>query len=187
MFKPLAVISALLIGTASLAHADTINGVFSVFGADSFTSTAVTFGAATVQPAITGSLATYIKANDPITFLSEPGGLPYHVGVNIPPNPPFPNNTVPIFTIAGFSGETFTFNMTQYTATYDTVSPACSAGQVCLDLSIQGDLTATGPFALGTSGPATGTTSLQYANLHPARYSVDLLRPGDRCSPCSYT
>jgi len=174
MLKRLAILSALAVGTASFAHADTINGDFSAFGADSFTwngatpatSTGgtITFGATTVQPLIDGSFATYLHAGDAITFL--PGALPFTVGVaNIPPTPPFPNHTAPIFTVTGFSGEIFTFDMTSYTAGFDTTSSSCDTGEACLSLTINGFFTATGPFNLGTSGPASGTTTLQYVSI----------------------
>jgi hypothetical protein len=178
MLKRLAILSALVVGTASFAHADTINGDFSVFGADSFTwngstpatSTGgfITFGAATVQPVIDGSFSTYLHAGDAVTFL--PGPLPFTVGSNnIPPNPPFPTHVAPIFTVTGFSGEVFTFNMTSYTAGFDTTSSSCVANAsftpACLSLSINGFFTATGPFALGQSGAAFGTTTLQYSSI----------------------
>jgi PEP-CTERM motif len=177
MLKRLAIISALAVGTASFAHADTINGQFSAFGADSFTwngatpatSTGgtITFGTTTVQPLISGSFATYLHTGDPIVFLT--GALPFLVGVsNIPPNPPFPGNVAPIFTVDGFSGENFTFDMTSYTAGFDTTSASCKTNgpvtPVCLSLTINGFFTATGPINLGTSGPATGTTTLQYVS-----------------------
>ena len=153
-----------------MAHADSINGDFSAFGADSFTwnstftAGTVTFGPTTVQPLIDGSLATYIKQGDAITFL--PGALPFAVGTNnIPPNPPFPGNVAPIFSIAGFSGETFTFDMTSYTANFDTTTAGCTNGSVCLDLLINGYMTATGPYNLSPSGAASGQTTLQYVSV----------------------
>ena len=172
MLKPLAVLSALVIACAPVvAHADSIGGSFSVSGADSFTNTNITFGAAEVgatgltgEQGITGLFMNYVRDGDPITFLQETGGLPYHTGTNIPPNPPFPNNTVQLFTVDGFSGEDFTFNMTSYTATYDTTSPACSSGQICLDLTVNGYFTASGPANISNSGLAMGTTTLQYVS-----------------------
>ena len=169
MFKSLVVLSALLAGSAAIAHADSLNGDFSVFGADSFTwnttftAGSVTFGATTVQPLIDGNLATYIRQGDAVTFL--PGALPFTVRTNIPPDPPFAGHVrLTIFTIFdATSNETFTFNMTSYTAGFDTSSPACSAG-VCLALSINGYMTAAGPVVLDQSGAALGTTTLQYVS-----------------------
>jgi hypothetical protein len=164
MLKPLAVLSALLIGSASLAHADSINGTFSVFGHDSFTASTITFMDATAQPAFSGTFATYLHTGDPVVFL--PGALPYHTGTQTPPNPPFPGNTAPLFTVTdAATSEVFTFNMTQYNATFDTSTPACQGGIVCLSLAAYGYFTATGPANLSQSGLATGSTTLQYANL----------------------
>ena len=173
MLKRLAILSALAVGTASFAHADTINGQFSAFGADSFTwngatpatSTGgtITFGATTVQPSITGSFANYLSQGDVVTFIQITGGLPFFVGTNnIPPNPPFPGNIAPLFTVAANNGDTLTFDMTSYTAAFDSTSSACDMGEACLALTVDGYFTATGPVPLGQSGPAVGTTTLQY-------------------------
>jgi hypothetical protein len=170
MLKRFAILSALAVGTASFAHADTINGFFSASGSDSFTSNTINFSGASVgatgltgTQGIGGSFATYLTDGAPITFINIPGGLPYNVGTNTPPNS-FPNNTVPLFTVSG-NGETFTFEMTQYTAGFITNNPVattgCNFGSTCLDVSGTGFFSGAGPLT-GNSGPATFTFSSQY-------------------------
>lgn len=159
MLKRLVVLSALAIGSVAAAHADPISGFLSATGTDSFTSSSITFGSAQVAGALGGTFATYLTDGDAITFL--PGALPYSNGTNTPPNPPFTSGSAPLFSVTG-GGETFTFNMTEYTALYITTGiDGCAVGGTCLDVTGTGDFTGTGAFS-GISGPATFTFTSQY-------------------------
>jgi len=164
MLKRLAALTVLAIGSSSIAHAASISGFFSAFGTDTFTSNSITFlPGATVQPTIGGDFATYLSPGTAINFLS--GALPYTQGVNnTPPNPPYTTGFVPLFTIAGSGGEVFTFNMSNYTATYITNAQnviGCTNGSTCLNASGTGFFSATGPLS-GQSGTATFVFTSQY-------------------------
>jgi hypothetical protein len=141
-------------------HADSISGYFSANGTDSFTPSTITFDSAAVSGAIGGTFATYLTDGNAITFLS--GALPYHNGMNTPPNPPYTTGSVPLFSTSE-SGETFTFNMTDYTAGYITNGTnGCSSGATCLDVTGDGFFTGMGALD-GTSGPSTFTFTSQYS------------------------
>jgi hypothetical protein len=164
MLKRVTVLSALILGCAAAAHADTISGYFSATGTDSFTPSTVTFSSAQVAGAIGGTFASYLTDGNPIVFLS--GALPYHNGMNTPPNPPFTSGFVPLFTVSE-AGETFTFNMSDYTAGYiNNGTMGCASGSTCLDATGDGFFTATGPLT-GTSGPAVFTFTSQYVAGQP--------------------
>ena len=163
MFKHLVTLSALALSCGAVAHADTIDGYFAANGNDSFTSSTITFGTAKVDGAIGGTFSTYLADGDVVNFMQ--GALPYHTGPNTPPNPPYTNGTVPIFSATG-NGETFTFNMTEYDAEYVTSSIGCSAGSTCLDITGMGYFTGTGAFT-ATSGPATFSFTSQYVPGQP--------------------
>src|SRR5262245_25752487 len=151
MLKKLLVLCALAVGSASLAHADSISGYFSANGTDSFDSSTITFNSAQVAGAIGGTFATYLTDGDAINFLM--GALPYHQGVNTPPNPPFVNGYVPLFSVTG-NGATFTYNMQQYDAAYITDGTnGCAVGSTCLVATGTGFFTATGAVT-GNSGVA---------------------------------
>jgi hypothetical protein len=171
MLKRFAILSVLAISTCAMAHADSIDGFFSASGTDTFTSSSITFnpnGApgspnnSIITGFVGGSFATYLSAGDLINFL--PGALPYQNGINTPPNPPYTSGSVPLFSTTG-NGETFTFNMTQYNASYvfdstDAMS-GCNLGSTCLSVTGEGVFTGTGVFD-GTSGPATFSFTSQY-------------------------
>lgn len=164
MLKRLTVLSALLIGSVAAAHADPISGYFSANGTDSFTNSTVTFSSAQVAGAIGGTFATYLTDGNPIVFLS--GALPYHNGMNTPPNPPFTTGSAPLFTVTE-AGETFTFHMTDYTAGYiNDGTQGCVSGSNCLDVTGDGFFTGSGPLN-GTSGPAVFTFTSQYVAGQP--------------------
>lgn len=176
MLKRCAILFVLAISTGAMAHADSIDGSFAANGTDTFTSSTITFNPnGSGNPAndskivgfVGGSFATYLSAGDLITFL--PGALPYHQGVNTPPNPPFVSGMVPLFSTTG-NGETFTFDMSQYNANYITNNPlatsGCNLGSTCLSVTGSGIFTGTGVFD-GTSGPATFSFTSQYVAGQP--------------------
>jgi hypothetical protein len=142
MLKSLALLSALAVGTAAVAHADTITGFLTAAGGtDSFTSSEITFtpGTATVGGTVGGTFGLYLTDGNPITFLALPGGLPYAVGEQTAP-PGLP----PLFTTTE-NGETFSFFLTSYDAQFGTSSvPGCVAGDTCLLATGLGYFTATG-------------------------------------------
>ena len=164
MLKRLAALTVLAIGSSSVAHAASISGFFSAFGLDQFTSNSITFlPGATVEPSIGGDFATYLSTGTAINFLS--GSLPYTQGVNnTPPNPPYTQGFVPLFTINGSGGEVFTFDMTNYTASYITNAQnviGCANGSTCLNATGSGFFTGTGPLT-GQSGTSTFVFTSQY-------------------------
>ncbi len=164
MFKRLVVLSALVISTAAVAHADSISGYFSATGTDTFTPSTITFGPAVVGGAIGGTFASYLTDGNPISFL--PGTLPYRNGMNTPPTAVFPSGTAPIFSTSE-NGATFTFNMSSYDAGYiNNGTNGCSLGSTCLDVTGNGFFTATGAVN-GTSGPATFSFTSQYVAGQP--------------------
>lgn len=167
MLKRLAALTVLAVGSFSIANAATFSGFFSANGNDQFTSSSITFFGAQVSGAIGGDFATYLTPGtsttlgSPIVFL--PGALPYHNGMNTPPNPPFTTGSAPLYQAFGSGGEVFTFNMTGYDAGLITDgSNGCVVGGTCLDVTGTGFFTATGPLS-GTSGPATFVFTSQYA------------------------
>jgi hypothetical protein len=163
MFKHLLILSAFVVSSMAVAHADPISGFFSAAGGtDTFDSSSITFtpNTAVVGGATGGTFATYLTAGDAITFLS--GALPYHDGFNTPPNPPFTTGMVPLFSTQG-NGETFTFEMTDYTAGFITDgSGGCGTGSTCLNVTGDGTFVGTGAFD-GQSGPASFTFTSQYS------------------------
>ena len=168
MIKHLVALSAFALSTGAIAHADPISGYFSANGTDTFTTSTISFNpGSTVQGSIGGTFASYLADGDTISFL--PGALPYHNGSNTPPNPPYTNGLVPIFSVTG-DGATFTFEMSEYDAGYITnnpvASPGCSKGSTCLNITGEGFFTSTGSY-VGTSGPGTFTFSSQYVDGQP--------------------
>ena len=152
MLKRLALLSALTLGTLA-AHADTISGNFSAVGTDTFTSSTITFGNSFVLGSVTGDFAPYLNQLTPINFMG--GALPYTQGVDNPA----PNVT--LFTVAG-NGETFSFIMSSYSASYVTDDPGCGQGSICLNATGKGFFSGSGVLN-GQSGPATFTFTSQYA------------------------
>jgi hypothetical protein len=156
--KVFALLSVLVLGTAA-AHADPLSGYFSAVGTDQFTSSTITFDWAVVAGSVSGDFQPYITTGTPINFL--PGSLPYTQGAdNVPP---FPGGIVPLFTINGSGGEVFTFQMSNYSASYITDgSSGCGAGSICLNATGTGYFDATGPLT-GQSGTAVFIFTSQYA------------------------
>lgn len=159
MLKKLALVTALVL-TGSVAHSETINGVFSVLGDDSFSSSAINFTNTTVSGTLTGTFATYLHQGDPVTFILS--SLPYHLGLNTPPNPPYTMGFVPIFTVSDPSGTTFTFDMTSYFADQKTGTPDCPG--VCLSLTGYGTIVSNNPSLTPSFFPSIASTTLQYAS-----------------------
>lgn len=156
MLKCLALLTALALGGATLAHADEITGFVNGNGTNEFTSSTVTFlPGATVQGALGGSFATYLTDGNPITFLS--GALPYTQGSNTAP-PGLP----PLFTIAGAT-ENFAFNIASYTADYVTNgTEGCANGSTCLLVTGLGSFTGSGAHTFDAT-PATFLFTTQYS------------------------
>jgi hypothetical protein len=156
MLKRLVVCTALAIGSAAVAHADSVSGFFSATGTDTFTSSTITFtpGSAVVGGAIGGTFATYLTAGNPVNFLT--GALPYTNGNNTAP-PGLP----PLFTTAE-NGETFAFNIASYVAQFVTDgSLGCSIGGTCLIATGTGTFTGTGVVTY-TASPGTFLFTSQY-------------------------
>jgi PEP-CTERM motif-containing protein len=143
MLKRLVVLSVLGF-TAAVAHGSTINGFFSAFGGDSFTSSQITFvpGSSTVQPSIGGDFATYLTQFNPIAFI--PGALPYTAG-GTQISPP----GLPAFFTTSENGETFSFFIQSYNALYIPTGSGvgCASGNTCLLVTGTGFFTGTGAVA----------------------------------------
>jgi hypothetical protein len=159
MLKRLIVLSALVVGSVSVAHATPINGFLSANGTDSFTSSTITFSNSSVQGAIGGTFAPYLTVGNPIIFLSGP--LPYTTGSNTAP-PGLP----PLFTTSE-NGETFSFNIASYIANYVTDgSLGCTSGATCLLVTGLGSFTGAGVVTYDAT-PATFVFTSQYAPGQP--------------------
>ncbi|WP_035353209.1 PEP-CTERM sorting domain-containing protein [Edaphobacter aggregans] len=164
MLKRLFLVATMIIGSALVAHADSITGFFSVVGTNTFTSNTITFGSANVAGAIGGTFATYLTDDNPVFFL--PGPLPYNQGPNVPPPAQFPLGFVPILTTTE-NGVTFTFNMTNYDAGFiDNGTNGCTSGSTCLTVTGNGFFSATGAIT-GTSAPANFSFTSQYVAGQP--------------------
>jgi hypothetical protein len=155
MLKRLAVLTALAVSSAAVAHADSISGFFNATGTDAFTSSTITFtpGSSVVAGAIGGTFATYLTDGNPITFLS--GALPYAPGSNIPPG----GIPIQLFSTTE-AGETFAFNIASYTAGFGAI-PGCTDGSTCLSVTGTGFFTGTGVVTY-TNTPATFVFTSQY-------------------------
>ena len=140
MLKQLAVLTILGLSAAA-SQASTINGSFSAFGGDSFTSSSITFvpGSSTVQPTIAGDFATYLTQGNPISFI--PGALPYTAG-GTQISPP----GLPAFFSSTENGETFSFFIQSYNALYipSGQGVGCASGNTCLLVTGTGYFTGTG-------------------------------------------
>jgi PEP-CTERM motif len=161
-FRNLVVLSAFLLGGFTAAYADSINGSFSLSGNDTYTSSTVTFGTAALGAAtdtgtqgISGTFATYLTDGNPVVFAG--GALTYASGSNTL-TPPFQ-----LFTTTE-NGETFTFDLSSYDATYINAD-----GFTSLTVSGDGTFTGTGAvdytsslgsfiFSSQTVGDITSTT-----------------------------
>jgi PEP-CTERM motif len=141
MIKRLVVLTALAIGSAAVAHADSISGFFSATGTDSFTAPSPT-GALQFAPntsvvagGIGGTFATYLTDGNAITFATGP--IPYVQGNNVPP-------AIPIFSTTE-AGETFTFTISNFNALFvNDGSQGCLTGNTCLTITGMGTFTGTG-------------------------------------------
>ena len=143
MFKRLAVFSALAIGCAAAAHADTIapgSYLVQTGGQDQFTSNSITFTPNTAVIAqfngAGGTFGTYLSAGNPVTFLS--GTNPYTQGTNISA----PGGSLQLFSVTG-GGETFTFFIQSYSAQYGSFT-GCTSGNTCLNITGNGYFTGSG-------------------------------------------
>jgi hypothetical protein len=166
MLKRLAILSALAVGTASFAHAATINGAFTATNAyDQFTSSSLTFvgsspastpGLGTVDGNVggastaTGTFLTYFGAGGGEAINYFPAfptqtPLPYVQGNNAVPSSIFaPGQTgVELFTVTG-GGETFNFYMQNYNAMYGQNITGCASGDTCLLVTGNGYFLASG-------------------------------------------
>ncbi len=128
--------------SAAATQAATINGFFSAFGSDNFTSSQITFvpGSSTVQPGIGGDFATYLTQGNPLTFIA--GSLPYTPG-----GPQVSPPGLPAFFSTTENGETFSFFITGYNANYiasGTGAVGCASGDTCLLVTGNGYFTGTG-------------------------------------------
>ena len=149
MLKNLIILSALAISSVA-AHADSIIGIINIDGNDSFTSSTITFGAATIGGTSTGSFAPLTDGNAVTMFPSFSGPLPYSNGLNTVPVAISP---VEVMTTTE-SGETFSYYMTSYDASVVTGVLGCSL--TCLDVTGNGFFTGTG--YSNTPGTFTFTT-----------------------------
>ena len=143
MLKCLAVLSALALGGATLAHADTIapGSFFAATNAtDQFTSNTITFEpGTTLGGSIGGTFATYLKDGNPVTFIG--GTNPYTQGTNISA----PGGQLLLFSVTNQpSTETFNFFITSYSAAYGTGLPGCATGDTCLLITGNGFFNGTG-------------------------------------------
>jgi PEP-CTERM motif len=158
MIKRLVILTALAIGSAAVAHADSITGTVSAFGTNTFTSNTVTFtnpGQINGGPGSrSGSFSILTDGNPDDFFPGLVGALPYTQGTNEIP----PGGSIDAFTTSE-GGVTFTFTMTSYDAAYGAL-PGCAAGAVCLNITGMGIWSATGL----TSSPGSFTLSDQLAN-----------------------
>jgi hypothetical protein len=139
MFKRLVALTALAVGSAAFAHADSINGFFAVNGTDAFTAPPGTLqfapGAAIAGP-VGGTFALYLTDGNPVPFAAGP--IPYVEGNNVP------GVSIPIFSTTE-AGETFTFTVASYDAMFESGGePGCLAGNTCLLITGNGTFTGTG-------------------------------------------
>lgn len=165
MLKRLAVISALALGSAAIAHADSITpGSYLVQsgGQDQFTSNMIEFTPGTASIAkfngAGGTFGTYLSAGDPVTFIA--GNNPYTQGTNISS----PGGSLQLFSVTG-GGETFTFFIQTYSATYGSSISGCSSGDTCLNITGNGYFTGSGADNFGgAQTPATFQFDSSYTN-----------------------
>jgi hypothetical protein len=163
MLKRLIVLTALIVSSAAVAHADSISGFFSATGTDAFTTTGspttITFapGTSAVAGLIGGTFATYLTDGNPITFASGP--IPYVIGNNTPPS-------IQIFSTTE-AGETFGFTISSFNAGFVTPgSSGCLSDQTCLAITGIGTFTGTGVVDY-TSTPAEFQFTSQYVAGQP--------------------
>ena len=151
MLKHLAVLSALALGTAAIAHADTIapgSYLIQSGGLDQFTSNSITFIPSTsvISGPIGGTFNSYLSDGNPVTFIS--GTNPYTQGNNISA----PGGSLQLFSVTG-GGETFTFFIQSYSAQYGGFT-GCASGDTCLNITGNGYFTGSGAHTYSNT-PAT--------------------------------
>lgn len=153
MLKRILVLAAFVVSSVAFAHADQINGFVNANGTDQFTGSTITFGPASVQGTIGGTFSTYLTDGTAVNFLG--GTLPYTQGgpITAPPN-------TDILSITG-GGETFTFRMESYFASYGSL-PGCVAGGTCLNITGIGSFRGSGAVTYDST-PATFNFTSQYA------------------------
>lgn len=153
MLKRLAVLTALALGSVSVANAIPITGALAIGGSDIFTSSSITFtnpgNTAFIfggSGANTGSFSVLTNLNPVIMFPTTPPGapLPYTQGQNTVPPAISP---VEIMTTTE-AGETFSFFMTDYNASFENGGAGCLAlagfQPECLLVTGNGFFTGTG-------------------------------------------
>jgi hypothetical protein len=175
MLKSLAVISALVLGSAAFAHADTIAAnsyLVQTGGQDQFTSSSITFIPNTAVIAgingAGGTFANYLEAGDVVNFIT--GTNPYTQGSN----EMAPGGSLLLFTVSGHKAggnETFSYFITSYDATYGSNFAGCVSGDTCLLVTGNGYFTGSGVTTFTTTpgtfqfdssyvpGEAVGTTT----------------------------
>ena len=163
MLRKLAILSALAIGTVSVANATPITGIVNIKGDDNFQASsavpgysyALTFVDAQLGLGQSGSFAI-LPANSAVTMFPTfaPGqALPFNLGVNPVPPAIFPVEAISI--VGG--GETFDYFVTDYTASI--VSGAMGCALTCLNVTGDGFFTGSGAVAYtNTPGVFTFTT-----------------------------
>jgi len=160
MIKRLVILTALAVGSAAVAHADSISGFFSATGTDSFTSSTLTFAppqTSVVAGAIGGTFATYLTDGNPITFATGP--IPYVQGNNVPPS-------IQLFSTTE-GGETFGFTVSSFNADFiNNGTEGCLTGNTCLKITGMGTFTGTGTVAY-TASPAEFQFTSQYVTGQP--------------------
>ncbi len=156
MFKRLAAIAALAVGTTSFANAATINQI-SIGGNDSFTSNSITFyNPGFVGPGATGNFSVFTAADmNVILFPGFPGAVtPPSCTLMCNPTQPLPfapgfqtvmsrlgvPNVLALTTTQG--ANTLNFFMTDYTVTFMNSVIGCSL--TCLDVTADGFFQQTG-------------------------------------------
>ncbi len=151
MLKRLVVLTAIAVGSAAVAHADSISGFFSATGTDSFTAPSptgsLTFapGTSVVAGAIGGTFFNFLTDGNPITFATGP--IPYFQGQNTPP-------AIQLFSTTE-AGETFGFTVANFNANFVTDgTQGCLIGNSCLTITGLGTFTGTGAV---TYTPTPGT------------------------------
>ncbi len=148
MLRNLAVLSALAIGSVSVANATSITGILNLKGDDNFQATsaipgyayAVTFVDAQLGLGQTGSFAILPPTSTVTMFPTfGPGqALPFNLGLN-----PVPASIYPVEAISVVGGgETFDYFVTDYTASIVNGGLGCAL--TCLDITGDGFFTGTG-------------------------------------------
>ncbi len=136
-FTKILALGAVLAASSSLAFADSINGSFSLSGTDTYTNSSLSVSGAQVGAqgstgtmGILGTFQSYLTDGQPINFTSP---LNFTTGSTTTLGAP-----AQVFTVSE-NGETFTFDVTSYTATYTSFS----TGSI-LDIFGNGLFTGTG-------------------------------------------